>query len=99
MTGDEEVENEIEQADEFKDSLYAHMVRLESASSVSIMSMDSIVPAIFMPAPGSQISLPKLSIEPYDGEITKWTPFWDSYVSAIQKNAGLSDVNKFNYLR
>ena len=28
-----------------------------------------------------------------------WTTFWDSYQSAIHSNAGISDIDKFNYLR
>ena len=29
----------------------------------------------------------------------EWMTFWDSYDSAIYANAGLMDINKFNYLR
>eukprot|EP00731_Ephydatia_muelleri_P014947 Em0008g667a len=28
-----------------------------------------------------------------------WTTFWDSYQSTIHSNAGISDIDKFNYLR
>ena len=37
--------------------------------------------------------LPKFS-----GEITKFKSFWDSFDSAVNKNADLSSVDKFNYL-
>ena len=37
--------------------------------------------------------LPKFS-----GEITKFKSFWDSFDSAVNKNAHLSSVDKFNYL-
>ena len=37
--------------------------------------------------------LPKFS-----GEITKFKSFWDSFDSAVNKNANLSSVDKFNYL-
>lgn len=29
----------------------------------------------------------------------KWTPFWDSFHSAIHLNDHLSEIDKFNYLR
>ena len=44
------------------------------------------------------IKLPKLTIRPFDGHITQWTPFWDSYNSVIYANASLTNVDKFNYL-
>ena len=48
---------------------------------------------------GSCVRLPKLTIHPFDGDITKWISFWDSFESAIHNNGGLSEVDKFNYLR
>ena len=47
----------------------------------------------------SRVKLPKLSIPPFNGELTTWTPFWESYEAAIHKNLDLSDTEKFNYLR
>ena len=44
------------------------------------------------------MKLPNLMLKPFNGDITTWTPFWESYESAIHKNASLSDVDKFNYL-
>ena len=37
--------------------------------------------------------LPKFS-----GEITKFKSFWDRFDSAVNKDADLSSINKFNYL-
>ena len=45
-----------------------------------------------------QVRLPKLSIKKFNGDITKWVTFWDSYNSSIHSNSSLSDVDKFNYL-
>ncbi len=47
----------------------------------------------------SKVRLPKLSIKPFNGILTQWTPFWDSYKCAIHENIELSKVDKFNYLR
>ena len=43
--------------------------------------------------------LPKLTTRPFNGDLTAWTTFWDSYESSIHKNSSLSDIDKFNYLR
>ena len=51
------------------------------------------------PSADSRIRLPKLTIPSFEGDITKWTPFWDSYESAIYHNTGLTAIDKFNYLR
>ena len=42
--------------------------------------------------------LPKLVLPKFNGEITKFKSFWDSFDSAVNKNADLSSVDKFNYL-
>ena len=49
-------------------------------------------------APEPSVRLPKLSVKPFNGDITQWTTFWDSK-SAIHENPTLSDIDKFNYLR
>ena len=47
----------------------------------------------------NRVKLPKLTIQPFDGDVTKWTPFWDSYDSAIHQNSSLTGSDKINYLR
>ncbi|XP_028417494.1 uncharacterized protein LOC114541898 [Dendronephthya gigantea] len=43
--------------------------------------------------------LPKLEAKRFGGKIEEWQEFWDGFESAIHKNTGLSNVDKFNYLR
>ena len=43
--------------------------------------------------------LPKLELRRFDGELTEWTAFWDSYESAIHNSTDLSAIDKFTYLR
>ena len=45
------------------------------------------------------MKLPKLTIQPFDGDVTKWTLFWDCYDSAIHQNPSHTGSDKFNYLR
>ena len=45
-----------------------------------------------------QVKLPKLSIKRFNGDLTKWVTFWDSFNSSIHNNPTLSSVDKFNYL-
>ena len=45
-----------------------------------------------------RVKLPKLSIKKFNGDLTKWVTFWDSFDSSIHSNPSLSNVDKFNYL-
>ena len=44
------------------------------------------------------VKLSKLSIKKFNGDLTKWVTFWDSFDSSIHRNPSLSCVDKFNYL-
>lgn len=46
-----------------------------------------------------KVRLPKLTLKKFDGDITAWTSFWDSFESSIHLNTDLTDIDKFNYLR
>ena len=43
--------------------------------------------------------LPKLEVKKFNGKLSEWQEFWDSFDSAIHQNDGLSNVDKFSYLR
>ena len=94
MIGDKHLENETEKADQFNYNLFLFMMRLDSALSAT----PSIAPAVSIPATGIQIRLSKWPME-VDLEITKRTPFRDSYNLAIHKNSIKAEcmrANKFN---
>ena len=43
--------------------------------------------------------MPKLVISPFDGNTLNWTTFWDQFESSIHSKRGISDIDKFSYLR
>ena len=45
-----------------------------------------------------QVKLPKLTMKKFNGDLTKWATFWDSFCSSIHSNPTLSSIDKFNYL-
>ena len=61
-------------------------------SSLSHLSPASTV------SPLPKVKLPKLTLKKFHGDLTRWTPFWDSYESSIHLNPGLSNIDKFVYL-
>ena len=46
----------------------------------------------------TKVKLQKLALKTFNGDLTKWATFWDSFESSIHNHPGLSDINKFNYL-
>ena len=98
LTEEDKLVDEIEQADAFKERIYAAMVRMEKHSAVSSPSAgeDTSVhggdaSTRNPPTHNHHVKLPKLQLRAFNGDITTWTTFWDSYDSAIHQNDGLSD--------
>lgn len=46
----------------------------------------------------SRIKLPEVKLPSFDGTITDWLPFRDSFKSLIDSNPNLSEVDKLSYL-
>ena len=46
-----------------------------------------------------RVKLPKLEVKKFKGSVFEWQEFWDAFESSIHTNAGLSDVDKFSYLK
>ena len=70
----EEVVNEIEQADAYKEDIYDTIAKLEQLS----LKTSTTAPAATVlpsrdPASESKVRLPKLMIQPFRGELTTWT--------------------------
>ena len=106
MVEEDNLTNEIEQADDFKGSIYyAILVKMERVLKVSAepepkrIGNYSHSDSTSFAHGECHVKLPKLSIQPFGGDLTFWTPFWKSYRTAIHDNPKLTDTEKFNYLR
>ena len=109
-TPEDELAREIEQADEAREEIHLALTKLERAlrafapapPRTTMADLASTTAATIATAPHPMkpmINLPKITIQQFDGSLTSWTPFWDSFEAAIHGNDTLSDVDKFNYLR
>ena len=97
---EEAVAGEIEQSDELKENIYTAIVSIESHCTKETAKKSTPPPTHVRTVPAhSRVKLPELSLRSFDGDITKWTTFWESYESSIHRNDGLSDIDKFNYLK
>ena len=97
--GDAELEEEIAEADLYKEGVFATLIKIERATTTptAAATVDPVRSA--PPAHSNKVRLPKLTIKPFNWKLTAWTPFWDSYSSAIHDDPDLTKVDKFNYLR
>lgn len=106
LVEDKDVDEEIAQADLCKEKIYSKLVLIEKAlepAPAATPAAPAPLTAVTTPTSASshsnKVRLPKLTIKPFNGRLTAWTPFWDSFNSAIHENPELSKVDKFNYLR
>ncbi len=100
----------IEQADAYKERVYAATVTVNLDKYCNLYpsvvnrtheraGTGSQSPTRGEYEPAARVRLPKLSIRPFNGDVTKWTTFWDSFESAIDNSSSLTPIDKFNYLR
>ena len=45
-----------------------------------------------------RVKLPKLELKRFDGDVTKWCTFWDTFEASIHNNTSIATIDKFNYL-
>ena len=107
LTPEAKVDQEIEQSDRYKEEIFRAMISIDKvlndppATVTAPHYVTGTRPATATSSTSShhRVKLPKLMIRPFDGNLTKWITFWDSFESAIHNSEELSDVDKFNYLR
>ena len=103
VESEDAVMEEIEQSDAFKQDMYEVLVRIEQLSlrdsTSSLLEPSRSMPRVDAPSGASKVKLPKLTIQPFNGEPTNWMTFWDSYQMAINDNTSLTEIEKFSYLR
>ena len=70
------------------------------APNMDFLSQMSANSAPYYPVNHSFSShLPKLNLPVFNGDPLKWLTFWDSFDVGVNSKPGLSEVDKFNYLK
>ena len=93
---------DIEEADVFRPEIYSAIERLDAKFHLSSSISESCGHAQLGFAPHDmpvRPKLPDLTLSKFDGDITNWNSFWDSYETAVHNNSSLSDIDKFTYLK
>lgn len=105
LSAEAAIDEEINLADLCREKIQTALFEIDEV-------LKAMSPPVPVPLPGSgsivspgihaptsnKVKLPKLSLKRFNGDLTRWTAFWDSFESSIHHNVDLSDVDKFNYL-
>ena len=69
----------------------------EMRSSMTVPA-DPLLPAdpssVELPASSPRVKLPKLSLKKFNGDLTKWMTFWDTFESAVHNNTALTSIDQ-----
>ena len=101
---EDQIEEEIEETGNFRESIHEMIVKIDEVLLAEVENIsdksNSNSHSEISNSLGLRVKtkLPKLSLKKFHGEAMLFSPFWDSFVSAVDENQTLSDVEKFNYL-
>ena len=102
-TADDALEQAIIEADDYVEvtqskirSLYVTLglTNVESDSNRN----DGTLNASYTQSTPRKVNLPKLQLPKFDGNILKWTPFYDAFCAAVHNDNHLDNIQKFQYL-
>ena len=96
---EKELEDEIQQSDEYKQRIYAALTRVNKAAGAESTTATPARRADASRGHEAKVKLPKITLPRFSRNPMKWTSFWDSFKSAVHENSALSEVGKFSYLR
>jgi len=65
-----------------------------------ILDRTSKTTAVIQPAPNRQSfsALPKIALPSFDGSVTSWCAFRDTFKSLVHEDSDIGDIQKFHYL-
>jgi hypothetical protein len=69
-----------------------------SNNTSNVIQTSSSQPQTMSGSTGPRVKLPKLDLKKFNGDLSKWQAFWDTYEASIHNNQTLAPIDKFNYL-
>ena len=100
---DEDLEIYIPESSDFQRYVLKSSVSISSWLKRNSVDNASTITAVdtssALKSKSTSAKLPKLSLKKLSGDPLSFQSFWDSFESAVDKNASLDDITKFNYLK
>ncbi|XP_076661059.1 uncharacterized protein LOC143364822 [Halictus rubicundus] len=81
----------IANADQLIESFHSNQAQAARNATIS--------PTLSTSTTNPGLRLPKVSLPVFDGRLEDWVTFKDSFVSMIHNHPGITDIQRFNYLR
>jgi hypothetical protein len=104
LTDDDSLENAIIDADDYEHSnqtrikaLYVKLGLTEDGLDQSHNKLNNSLLNTSQSTP-RKVNLPKLQLPKFDGNILKWSPFYDAFCAAVHNDDNLDNIQKFQYL-
>ena len=98
----DEIEHEIKESDTINLKVLDYKTQINEFLTLTTNPVSPSTPAVMpsaVPTPSpAKAQLPKLELYKFKGSVMSWTPFWDTFKSAVHENPSLSKIDKFNYL-
>ena len=82
-----------------RESIHEMMVKMDEVLLAEVennsdkSNSHSVTPNSFSDGLGVKAKLPKISLKRFHGDPMLFSPFWDSFVSAVDENQALSDLS------
>ena len=76
---------EIQQADEYRESIHSYLLRIEAALGLATPPSGGAAAARVdktAPSMSTTVKLPRLRLKAFAGDLTQWTPFWEYFQAA-----------------
>ena len=96
LAKDEEISEEADHALTFQDGIHYWILKIKEFVTGEYQLVSTFQTK---PATRVHINLPKLHIQPFDGNPLEWLTFWDSYSNVVHNNHKLNNIDKMNYLK
>jgi len=105
----EHIEDKIRETGIFRESIHQLTVQIDETLNAVEVENSGLTDKSISHYPSNSNSfteglgagkakLPKITLKKFYGDRISFTPFWDSFRSAVDDNPSLSDVDNFNYL-
>ena len=109
ITSPDDYENELIESEKYYDTSFELLAkisqklnRIQNKPTIPLTNAtsrhDTSINSNSVMPPGGP-KLLKLKIEKFDGKIINWHSFWDQFVSSIDSQENITDIDKFGYLR
>ena len=95
----DDIEREVEESE----ATTAKIIECKRRIDDNLRTNSNIHPSSPIHSEASAVSsgrtrLPKLVLPKFKGDVTKWSGFWESFDSAVNRNPDITKIDKFNYL-